>query len=256
LYLEHFQLDKPPFEQEPDIDLVFPASGRTAALKNLLADIESDMPLVKLIGSEGTGKTLLCRLLEQSLDHEKYQLVTLEYPVGSYENLLRTICLALGIAEQEGEDEDLPPPNFVELFRQYLQELQTQGKNLVLLIDEAENIFLATLERLIRLLCDHEIRNLQIVLSGRPDLEIHLDQLAVYCSGVEMQEGYILEPLSQEETKQYMYFRLNEAGIPGDKYSEAFSEEALEAIYLSAMGNISLTNSLAELGLKRATEEG
>lgn len=256
LYLEHFQLDKPPFDQEPDTDLVFPASGRTATLRNLLADIESGNPLVKLIGSEGTGKTLLCRLLERALDHERYQVVTLEYPVGSYENLLRTICLALGVSEEERDDEDAPPPDFVTIFREYLQKLEIQGKYLVLLIDEAENLFLATLERLIRLLCDSEINNLQILLSGRSDLEAHLDQLAVYCSSVDLSGGYTLEPLSHEETKQYIYFRLNEAGIPGDKYLEAFNEEAIEAIYLSAMGNISLTNSLAELGLRRAAEVG
>lgn len=221
-----------------------------------MAEIESGRRAIKLTGSEGTGKTLLCQLLEKSLDYEKYHLVSLEYPVGSYENLLKTICLALGMVEEENDEEDVAPTDYVAVFKQYLQQLAIEGRNLVLLIDEAENLFLATLERLLRLLCDDDIRNLQVLLIGRPDLDDHLDQLVIYCSNAEMNDGYTLEAMSPEETKQYIYFRLNEAGIPAEKYLDVFSEDAIEAIFLAAMGNISLTNSLAEFGLKKACEQG
>ena len=256
LYLEHFQLAKHPFDQEPNTNLFFPAAGRKTVLRNLLDDIDSGRSVIKVTGSEGTGKTLLCRLLEQSLNYERYHLVSLEYPVGSYENLLRTICIALGTIEEESDDEEVAGPDYIELFQEYLQQFASDGRNLVLLVDEAENLFLATLERLLRLICDNDIRNLQIVLIGRPDLEAHLDQLVIYCSNVEMGDGYTLEAMSPEETRHYIHFRLNEAGIPGDKYLEAFSEDAIEAIFQAAMGNISLTNSLAELGLKKACEQG
>ncbi|HER62529.1 MAG TPA: hypothetical protein ENO11_00940, partial [Desulfobacteraceae bacterium] len=257
LYLDHFQLERAPFSQEPDTRIFFPAAGRRAVLENLLTDIENGRSLVKLIGSEGTGKTLMCRLVEQNLKPDHCRFIYLEHPIGSYENLLRTVCLALGTGDGDDVDEDEAPPDYPALFSEHLRRIETEGQNLVLLVDEAENLFLATLERLIRLICNTgENRNLQILLAGRLELDANLDQLAVYCSNVDINAGYILEPFSPEETRGYIHFRLQEAGIPGDKYLDLFTDDAMDMIFQTAMGNISLTNSLAEQGLKKACQQG
>ncbi len=257
LYLDHFQLNLAPFDQEPDTRIFFPDAGRQIVLENLLADIESGKPFIKLTGSEGTGKTLICRLLEKSLSSEKYQLISLEYTIGSYENHLRTICHILGTREENDDDEERAPSDYVALFKEHLRRIATEERNLILIVDEAENLFLATLERLIRLICDtDDIPNLQILLVGRLDLDTHLDQLAIYCSNVDINTGSILEALSFEETKQYIHFRLQVAGIPGEKYLDLFSDDSVEMIFQAAMGNISLTNSLAEQGLKKACLQG
>jgi type II secretory pathway predicted ATPase ExeA/septal ring-binding cell division protein DamX len=256
LYLDHFQLNRAPFDQEPDPHIFFPAAGRIAVLQNLLADIENGQPLVKLTGSEGTGKTLICRLLAQSLSPEKYRLVSLEHPIGSYENLLRTLCLSLGTVEEE-RDEDETPLDYAALFSGHLRRIESEGRTLVLLVDEAQNLFLATLERLIRLICDaEESRHLRILLVGRPDLGANLDQLAIYCSNVDINAGYTLEALSFEETREYIHFRLRGAGIAGDKYRDIFTDDAIDMIFQAAMGNISLTNAMAEQGLRKACAQG
>lgn len=257
LYLDHFQLNRVPFAQEPDTRIFFPVAGRKEVLENLLADIEKGRPLVKVTGSEGTGKTLMCRLLEQSLDSEKYLLISLEHPIGSYENLLRTVCHVLGTSDETEDEEDDLPPDYLALFREHLQRIKNDDRNLVLLIDEAENLFLATLERLVRLICDSEESNiLQVILIGRLDLDDTMDQLAIYCSNVDINAGYTLDALSPEETKQYIQFRLQGAGIPGDKYLDLFSDDAIDMIFQAAMGNISLTNSLAEEALKKSCALG
>jgi len=257
LYLEHFQLHRAPFDQEPDTAAFFPAAGRDTVLKYLMADIVDGKPFIKLTGSEGTGKTLMCRLLEQSLDQQRFRLVCLEHPIGSYRDLLRTVCLALGTVEERGEDEDVEAPDYVALFREHFRRIDAQGKGLLLLIDEAENLFLATLERLLRLLCNDEERgNLQVLLVGRLDLDGNLEQLATYCGDLDIRSGYTLEPLSPEETGEYLRFRLRLAGVPGDKHLELFSDGAVDAIYQAAMGNVSMTNSLAEQGMKKACAQG
>ncbi len=257
LYLDHFQLNLAPFDQEPDTAVFFPAAGRDNVLKYLLADIEDGRPFIKLTGSEGTGKTLMCRLLEQSINHEKHQLVCLEHPIGSYGDLLRTVCLALGTNVDNGGEDGDQQPNYNVLFSEHLRRIYSQGKNLLLLIDEAENLFLATLERLLRLLCsDEERRNLQVLLVGRLDLDVNLEQLAVYCSSIDIRAGYTLEGLSRDETREYIRFRLKQAGVPGDKHLDLFSVGAVDEIYQAAMGNISLTNSLAEQGMKKACVQG
>lgn len=257
LYLDHFQLTAPPFEQEADMRFFFPAAGRETLLNNLLAEIESGKPFVKLAGREGVGKTLLCRILEQNINPDRFRLVSLEHPVGSYENLLRTVCLALGAAEGKNDGEPEVSPDYLGLFRNRLRQIEAEGKRFVLLIDEAEQLFLATLERLLRLLCLPEWnRTLQLLLVGRLELDEHLEQLTVYCSGLDIETGYVLEGLSLEETRQYIHFRLQVAGVQGEKYLDLFTDDAVEMIFQAAMGNISLTNSLAEHGLKKAAEQG
>lgn len=258
LYLEHFQLDRDPFDQEPDAGIFFDAAGREKIAGNLLAEIEEGKPLIKLIGSEGAGKTLLCRLLEQRLAERDYPFMSLEHPIGSYQDLLRTVCRVLGTAEEEENDpEGGQPPDYPAIFNEHLRLIASQGKRLVLLIDEAENLFLATLERLLRLVCESEnYGSLQVLIIGRPELKANLDQLSVYCSNVNVASGYVLEPFSLEETGEYMRFRLRKAGIPGEKHREVFTPEAIDAIYQAAMGNLSLTNSLAETGMKKACSLG
>ncbi len=257
LYLEHFQLNRDPFDQEPDTSIFFPAGEREGILQNLLADIESGKPLIKLTGSEGTGKTLMCRLLEESLDLEKFLFVSIEHPIGSYDDFLRTVCIALGTVEEEYEDEDTVAPDYTLLFIEHLKQIELEGRNLVLIVDEAEHLFLATLERLIRLLCDTDnFRNLKLLLVGRLDLDVNLEQLAIYCSNVDVNSGYTLEALNQQETLEYIHFRLRGAGVIEEKLRTVFTEDAIEMLYQAAKGNISLTNSLAEQGMKKACEQG
>ena len=253
MYLEHFHLKQSPFRQEPDPEIFFSGAGRRAVLHNLLEDLEAGKPLIKLTGSEGVGKTLLYLLLARKLSHEKYDLVCLDHPVGSFEDLLRIICIALGL-ETNGDTERR---DYVADFHQHLQLQKEAQRKVLLIIDEAEKLFLATLERLVRMICDTEEAGiLQILLIGRFDIDQNLDQLAIYCSNIDVNAGYTLEPLSFEETQKYLQFRLHVAGMPGDKHLSVFTDDAVSAIYQAAMGNISLTNMLAEKGLVDAYSQG
>ena len=253
MYLEHFHLKQSPFRQEPDPEIFFSGAGRRAVLHNLLEDLEAGKPLIKLTGSEGVGKTLLYLLLARKLSPEKYDLVCLDHPVGSFEDLLRIICIALGL-ETNGDTERR---DYVAEFHQHLQLQKEAQRKVLLIIDEAEKLFLATLERLVRMICDTEEAGiLQILLIGRLDIDQNLDQLAIYCSNIDVNAGYTLEPLSFEETQKYLQFRLHVAGIPGDKHLKVFTDDAVSAIYQAAMGNFSLTNMLAEKSLVDACSQG
>ena len=165
LYLEHFQLNQAPFRQEPDPEIFFPAAGRREILQHLLADIESGKPLIKLTGEQGVGKTLLYLILAQALPVDRFDLVCLDHPVGSFEDLLRIICLALG---KNTNEETLDQPSYLDEFKRKLARRSERRVGVVLIIDEAEKLFLATLERLVRLICDTDEGDvLQILLIGR-----------------------------------------------------------------------------------------
>jgi len=251
MYLKHFHLNQHPFSEEPDLRIFFPEAGRLDTLRALLKDIEEGQPLMKLSGREGTGKTLLCLLMADQLPDD-FQIVCLDHPVGSFENLLRIICLNLG----EDSIDGTPSSDILELFRGQLTRQKKDQRKVVLIIDEAEQLFLATLERLLRMICDMEEADMvQIVLIGRPDFDPYLDQLAMYCSNVDVHAAYLLEPLSLEETGRYLHFRLLAAGFSGTEHDTIFTDDAVLEIYRAAMGNLQLTNMIARNAMEKACSD-
>ncbi len=251
MYLEHFQLHTSPFREEVDPAVFFPQAGRETILQGLQKDLEIGRLLIKIVGLEGTGKTLLCNVLFERLP-DSYEVVYLDNPVGSFDDLLRIINLDLGM-EPAGAEVDL-----VKELKKQLQRRQKHGQKVVLVLDGAEKIFLATLERLLRLLCELEgfSETFSLILSGRPGLEANLEQLTVYCTGVDIHNtGYFLETMTPEETGRYLSFRLLAAGLSADKQQEVFTGEAVEKIFATANGNPRLTNILAEEALQKSCSE-
>ncbi len=251
MYLDHFNLKKSPFREEPDPVFFFPEAGRLDTLRALLQDIEGGKPLIKLVGREGTGKTLFGLLLTLRLP-AGYDIVRLDNPAGSFEELLRAVCLELGMSPAA----DAAAPVLAEEFRGQLARRGEDKRKVLLIIDEAEKLFLATLERLVRLACDAGAAGvLHLLFIGRPEFDANFKRLAVYCSGVDVNAGYSLEPLSPEETAGYLSFRLATAGVPETRSGGIFAEEAVVRIYQAAMGNMRLTNILAEEALRQACAE-
>ncbi len=250
MYLEHFQLHTSPFREEVDPEIFFPEAGRDAICRGLQRDLEEGRLFVKLIGTEGTGKTLLCKVLFEELA-DSFEVVYIDNPKGSFDDVLRVVCLDLGL--QHAVDEQV---NLVEELKKQLQRRKKHGHRVILVLDGAENIFLATLERLLRLLCElEEPTNFTLLLAGRPALDTNLEQLTVYCTGVDIDAGYRLESMNSEETGRYLIFRLLAAGLDRDKQQEVFTGEAVEKIYAKAGGNPRLTNILAEEALQRSCSE-
>ncbi len=250
MYLDHFHLNKSPFPEKPDPTVFFPQAERENILQSLLVDISAHKSLIKLIGAEGSGKTLLCNLLISNIIND-YDVVYLENPLGSFDDVLRIICIDLGMDPTGDSHENIT----LELNKQ-LSIRKAEKRSVVIVVDEAEKLFLATLERLIKVLCDNEAEGvLQILLTGRPGLNSNLNQLTVYCSNVDIHAGYFLEPLSLEETADYLKYRLKVAGLDEKEQDDIFTEGAVSKIFESAKGNLRLTNILAEESLQNSCSE-
>ncbi|MCP3933295.1 MAG: hypothetical protein GY705_29845, partial [Bacteroidetes bacterium] len=88
MYLEHFHLNHTPFFEEPDINLFYPLGEREAVYQALLGDIIIGKPLIKFIGNEGSGKSLICKMIAANVpaDHD---VVYIDNPIGSFDDLLR-----------------------------------------------------------------------------------------------------------------------------------------------------------------------
>lgn len=251
MYLKHFHLAQPPFLQEPDQHFLFQDIERETLSRSLLTDILQGPPLVKLIGAEGTGKTFLCRLISDQLPQE-YEVIHIDNPVGAFDDLIRIICLGLGLNLADKNDTIDP----VEELFYLLKSSKNKGKKTVLIIDEAEKTFLATLERLIRFSCqnDQDLA-LTLLLSGRPDLQANLQRLTVFYSKVGSGPEYTLEPLNEEQTGHYLRFRLKAASPDGEEDNALFTEAAVARIFQASRGNLQIINRLAEKSLQEACSQ-
>lgn len=246
MYLEHFHLSHAPFAEEPDPEIFFPGAKREEICQSLILDVLAGKQLITLIGREGSGKTLLCRLVVDRLSSE-YQVIHLDNPVGSFEDLLRVVCFELG-ADPRGER---APDRYLEELQHLLERKQSERTKVVLIVDEAEKLFLATLERLVRFIDESgEEQGVTVILAGRPELQANLDQLAVFCTTIDIHSGYSLEELTESETRQYLRFRLGAAGMRREQYEDIFGEGAVAKIFDAARGNVRMTNILAEEALQ------
>lgn len=251
MYLEHFHLTHSPFQEEPDPEIFFPGAKREEICQSLILDILSGKPLLKLIGREGSGKTLLTRVIIDRLP-AKYEVVYLDNPIGSFDDLLRIVCFDLGM-NPIGQHDAI---NFLQELQGLLEVRRAEAKKIVLIIDEAEKLFLATLERLVRYVSDNqEDPGLTIVLSGRPGLDANLEQLSVFSVNADIQPGYALAALNENETRQYLRFRLNAAGLSREQHGDIFTEGAVAKIFDSAQGNLRMINILAEEALQVSCSE-
>jgi type II secretory pathway predicted ATPase ExeA len=259
MYLQNFGLNKHPFPQEPDPGVFFPEAGRKDVLRGMRSDLKRGELTVKLIGQEGSGKTVLCQLLRRHLSAADFEVVYLDNPTGSFDELLWSICLELGMRPSAELEKDVEKDVAAELYA-LLDRYKQQGKKVLLLIDEAEKLFLAALERLFRIL-DATKNNyaLQVVLVGSPALNDHIEQLGTYCSGVEIDSSYMLKPLTEEETGKYLAFRLRAAGVRASGRTAdnepLFTAGAVEKIFTRAGGVPGSVDTLAEAALRAASAD-
>ncbi len=249
MYLEHFHLRTPPFPEEIDPAVFFTGGGRDQVCRELADELLGGQLLVKLTGVEGVGKSLVCRVVSQRLA-DRAEVVLLDNPIGSFAELLRVICLDLGV-DPGLEDEALEPA-----LKEAVADRAGQGRRVVVILDNAEKIFLATLERLLRLLCELEKQGgFSLLLSGRPALDTNLEQLTLYCTGVDISAGHDLAPFGQEETRQYLRYRLKQSGLSDERQDEVFAGEAMDKIFAQSGGNPRMINILAEEALQKSCSE-
>jgi type II secretory pathway predicted ATPase ExeA len=249
LYLEHFGLSEPPFRITPGVDFFYDGARRGETLRAVRYAIESGEGLVKVVGEVGTGKTMLCRVIMRHLPAH-IQTVYLAIPSLSRDEILEAICTDLGI-----EIAAVRTPQLLKALQERLLDLHQAGKRVVLLIDEAHAMPIATLEEL-RLLSNLETSTeklIQLVLFGQPELDEHLAQPNMRQLKERITHSFHLEPLPPRDIEGYVDFRLRQAGYKGPAL---FSSEALKLIAEASEGLSRRINIYADKTLLAAFAAG
>ncbi|MBV5305727.1 MAG: AAA family ATPase [Desulfobulbaceae bacterium] len=242
-------MEQPSMQPSPfNHGLFFPDSGRKSTLEALRNALTGSASLITCVGEEGYGKTMLSTVLENDLP-ESYLLISFPSSVDSFDYILQIIALKLDLTFSE-ENSSMGNGHLLMELSHILRE---QNKRLMIIIDEAEKLYLATLERIrkmIDLVNDGDVL-LQIVLFGRPGLQLHLEQLAL-CTFRDAHEVHLtLPPLTAEDTCQYLNFCMQQD--PGSERKNIFSLEVAAKILTMAQGNFRKINSLAEDSLRSSS---
>jgi MSHA biogenesis protein MshM len=163
MYYAHFGLKEPPFKITPNTEYFYNGSNRGAVLDALMYAITSGEGIVKVVGEVGSGKTMLCRML-QSMLPEHVECVYLANPSVAPEDILHAIAFELNVKLPKNADK----LKVMQVLQSYLLARHEAGKQVVIFVEEAQGMPLATLEE-IRLLSNLETKHhklLQMVLVG------------------------------------------------------------------------------------------
>ncbi len=250
MYQEFFSLQEAPFSITPDTDFFYAYKSHQEAFNTLLVALRSGEGFIKISGEVGTGKTLICRKLLNSLDAH---YVTAWLPNPQLDN----IELRHAVAEELGLrlPRDTGQHRLLKLLHAHLIKLHADGKRVVLLIDEAQALPEESLEA-VRLLTNLETRKrklLQVVLLGQPELDRMLERPAIRQLKQRITFSYKLSPLDREGMQDYILHRLRKAGYNGPPI---FTRGALRVLYRASGGVPRLINILCHKTLMLAFGKG
>ena len=249
MYTNYFGLKAKPFSIAPDPRYLYMSELHREALAHLMYGISSDGCFILLTGDVGTGKTTVCRCLLAQLPSNT-DVALIVNPRLTVLELLQTICDELGIPMEEW---DTSVKAHIDKLNSYLLEAHARGRNIALLIDEAQNLSLDLLEQL-RLLTNLETdkkKLLKIVLLGQTELRQILDQSGAAQIRQRITSRYHLLPLDRENSFAYIHHRLAVAG----EREKIFSKTALARIFELSHGIPRLINVLCDRSMLGAYVE-
>jgi general secretion pathway protein A len=231
MYTSFFGLSEKPFAITPDPRYLYLSERHAEALAHLLYGINESGGFIQLTGEVGTGKTTVVRTLLSRVPHHADVAVILNPRVTPVEFLL-TICEELGLEIAEADRDSVK--QMVDALNRRLLGAHAEGRRIIVLVDEAQNLSIDVLEQ-VRLLTNLETptqKLLQIILIGQPELRELLDRTDLRQLAQRITGRYHLKPLSREETKGYVRHRLRVAGAT----QEIFTPAALLELHRLSQG--------------------
>ena len=243
MYSEFYHFKKRPFHITPDPEFLFLSPSHKEALASLVYGIEHRKGFIAITGEVGTGKTTILRSYLETADAERLKVVYIFNADVTFKALLKLIFGELDIPVEVDDVFEM-----VSQLHRFLIEEYKNNRNVVLIVDEAQNMPVKTLESL-RMLSNLETSKdklIQIILMGQPEFDevLGLEELrqlrqriAIRCT---------IKPLTREESYAYIQHRLLKAST---HYQVIFSKKVLKLIVNQAAGIPRIINVLCDNAL-------
>jgi len=250
MYLEFFGMRELPFTLTPNTEFFIDLDGHHQALEVIQLALASGEGFIKITGEVGTGKTLLCRRLLNTLD-DAFVTAYIPNPFLTPDGLMLALAeeLDLPVSPEKGRHHILGQINAK------LVEIRKAGRQVVFLLDEAQAMPEESIEAL-RLLTNLETESeklLQVVLFGQPELNDLLNRDSLRQLKQRITFSYVLPVLNQDEVTSYINHRLSRSGFAG---VNLFSSKAIEDLFRASAGIPRVINILCHKALLVAYGRG
>ena len=248
LYIEHFSLRERPFTLLPDPSFLYWSAHHKRAYSILEFGIISRAPITLITGEIGSGKTTLLQKLISQMD-EDVTVGLVSNAQGGRGELLQWVLNALDVPAT-------PRAPYVQLF-QVLQDFlvaeYAEGRRVVLIFDEAQNLSREGLEeiRMLTNINSNKDELIQLILVGQPELRDVVLHPKMRQMAQRVAASFHLPRMDAETVAAYIAHRLQIAGGTG----EEFSAEACNLIYEATAGVPRLVNQICEFSMLYAWSE-
>jgi len=241
-YYRMLGFEKEPFSTSPDPEFLYLSQGHQATLTNVLIELRLRRGLSVVLGDVGTGKTTLSRKLIQSL-RERGDFIVHYVLDPCFENeyeflysLVRNFSINVDqYAGTRGEGNRSSVLDLKEAVEKFLYEKTVIGnKTVVLIVDEAQKLTEASMEML-RVILNYETNDtklLQLVLFGQLELHSKIMKIQNFMDRISFK--YVLNPLSLEETREMIQFRIRQANYCSNV--RLFRDDAIEMLHNISQG--------------------
>ncbi|MEM8816345.1 MAG: AAA family ATPase [Pseudomonadota bacterium] len=241
-YLEHFKLSEQPFRLTPDPGFVYWSKQHARAKAYMESTIWLADGFVVITGEIGSGKTTLLQSFLAELDEDIVYAVVSQTQLNPKE-FLQAVLTEFGFKPFNKDKVEL-----LDMLNMFLIEQYSNGKKVVLIVDEAQNLSKKVLEevRMLSGIETHKEKVLRIILAGQPELKDTLDSPSLKQLVQRVRLRFHIGPLDRTEMREYIEHRLS---IAGRKPNELFADDSFDAIHRYTGGVPRLINTLCDTAL-------
>lgn len=245
MYLEFFELREQPFQLSPDPHFLYPSQSHARAKAYMDYTVWRRDGFVVLTGEIGAGKTTLIQTLLSEIDSKVKVVRVFQTQLNEIE-FLQAILVDMGFDLQECSTTNKVV--LLSMLNDYLIKSYTEGKHVVLIVDEAQNLSPKVLEE-IRMLAGVELEKekiLNIILVGQPELNETLKRPDLQQLVQRIRLRFHVGALNEEETAHYIQHRLVVAGATD---GALFEPDTIPLIYKYSGGVPRRINILCDTAL-------